>query len=367
MAHHRTLARAVALTTALIVPAAVIGQAPAERPASHAVKKGDTLWDLARQYLGDPFQWPQIYQLNKDKIRDPHWIYPGQEFALPGGAVAATPAPGAAGMPARSPAEELAARRRMAMTVFNPASRRGPQLASSTTLLSRVERTAVRPGDFESSPFIWAEGGPVDGGRVDGSTEAVAKGMTLALRPIQAQEEVMLTLPRGMTSPPGTRLLTYRIADLIGGQGQVVVPTGVVQVVRFEDGNHARARLVKKFEDVFAGHGVTPLDSLAMPKNVFPTRVEFGLSTRVVWTYANPRLPGRGSFVILAAGAGQGLVTGDQVSLRVMSRGDGQGDVEVGVAQVTRVTPWGASAMMLDVSGAGIAAGTRAQVSAKMP
>jgi len=47
----------------------------------HTIVKGDTLWDLARQYLGDPYLWPQIWERNP-YIRDSHWIYPGDPLVI---------------------------------------------------------------------------------------------------------------------------------------------------------------------------------------------------------------------------------------------------------------------------------------------
>jgi hypothetical protein len=49
----------------------------------HTVKKGDTLWDIAGFYYGNPFFWVAIWKVNIDKIKDPHWIYPGQKFVIP--------------------------------------------------------------------------------------------------------------------------------------------------------------------------------------------------------------------------------------------------------------------------------------------
>lgn len=55
--------------------------APATGQQVHIVVKGDTLWDLGGKYLGNPFAWPQIWELNK-WIKDPHWIYPGDPILV---------------------------------------------------------------------------------------------------------------------------------------------------------------------------------------------------------------------------------------------------------------------------------------------
>lgn len=55
----------------------------------YTVKKGDTLWDISKKYLGKAILWPEIYNLNKTIIESTaqkrrkkssdngHWIYPG--------------------------------------------------------------------------------------------------------------------------------------------------------------------------------------------------------------------------------------------------------------------------------------------------
>jgi len=54
-------------------------------PATHTVKKGECLWYIAGypEIYGNPLEWPKIYKANRDIIRDPDVIYPGQVLRIP--------------------------------------------------------------------------------------------------------------------------------------------------------------------------------------------------------------------------------------------------------------------------------------------
>jgi len=65
------------------------GGAPQPRPAppppkTYTVKRGDTLWGIAKRFLGDGSRWREIYNANVSVIgKNPNLIYPGQVLRIP--------------------------------------------------------------------------------------------------------------------------------------------------------------------------------------------------------------------------------------------------------------------------------------------
>ncbi|MCU0940081.1 MAG: LysM peptidoglycan-binding domain-containing protein, partial [Burkholderiaceae bacterium] len=51
-------------------------------PESYTVKSGDTLWDISSVFLTTPWRWPELWGMNKEQVRNPHLIYPGQTLKL---------------------------------------------------------------------------------------------------------------------------------------------------------------------------------------------------------------------------------------------------------------------------------------------
>jgi len=68
-------------------PAIVASEPPRieqpDRPTKYVVKKGDSLWKIAGKVYHNPLKWPKIFRANKEKIKHPNRIYPGQVLTIP--------------------------------------------------------------------------------------------------------------------------------------------------------------------------------------------------------------------------------------------------------------------------------------------
>ncbi|MGA7991145.1 MAG: LysM peptidoglycan-binding domain-containing protein [Thermoanaerobaculia bacterium] len=60
--------------------------APAGQTATrtYTVVGGDSLSKIAKKIYGDASRWKEIWEANKDKVKNPDLIHPGQELKIPG-------------------------------------------------------------------------------------------------------------------------------------------------------------------------------------------------------------------------------------------------------------------------------------------
>ena len=56
---------------------------PPPAPVTVTVQPGYTLWGIAKENFGQGILYVQVFEANRDKIRDPGLIYPGQVFTIP--------------------------------------------------------------------------------------------------------------------------------------------------------------------------------------------------------------------------------------------------------------------------------------------
>jgi len=383
---------AIAMVGALLAPTFAFSQDSTVTSRTHLVRKGDTLWGIAREYTSDPYRWKQVYELNTATVRDPHWIYPGERLVLPGAAVAdataaraplalAQPKNGeAVTEPVAQPTVELSQPPLTAAfdapTVFRRVSNDRPRSVVQPSLQatqpqSREAAPTIRPGEFYTAPYVESINGPANVGYIVGSGEVPGIPLTEQERPLQSNERVFITVPPGMSAARGARYVALRRGPTLEGVGQIVIPTGIVVVERAQPGQAVEARIVARYGAVEIGNEIVVMAAPPTGAQRPVAQTSGGVHTFVLWTLGEPVLPSLQSYVILAGGTSSGMRVGDQVTFYRERRATVDGVVlpesDIGIAQIVRVTPQATTALVIDQSYAAIGAGTAARISAKMP
>jgi LysM repeat protein len=337
-------------------------------PKTHTVKRGDTLWDISKTYLTDPFLWPEIYRLNTDLIQDPHWIYPGEVLKLPGQmakVMAVTP-------PASPSAPQSVAPVPSAIPSAPAALAPKPGLVESASG-QIAALTTVRSGEYAAAPWVDDRGGPRGSGYIMQAVDLPGIASQDKSR-MNLYDRVLIAPPVGAIAPERELYLAYKLGPLIEGFGQIVIPTGIVEITRApQNGEAATARVVRMFGEVLQGQHVIPYDSSGAVAVGRPSPVSNGHTGKVRWIKNEPVLPSVQDYVVIDISKADGIATGDQIELYQPRQKAADGsqfaipEVSIAHAQVLRVTAFGATAIITAHEQPKIEDGTAARIAAKMP
>ena len=361
------------------------------------VVKGNTLWDLADHYLGNPFRWPVIYEANQEKIENPHWIYPGQVFVIPGleGAQGQVPIedisvlppgqrPGAGARPARmATGSAVPCPAKGDRTVFwDGEGDRGcvlpiPTAAERTAFFSDPETSviagvrtshedillAVPRGVAYATPWLreFEEELPAVG------TIAQFSGLDMeATTRNRAHffERLQVDLDEGQELRIGDLLQSFTVGRAEEGFGQVVEPTGVLAVTAVE-GTGVVAMVSAEYGRILMGQRLRPVPEYNMMPGMVSQPVESNLTAVLLGFDRDRPIHGMGAVAFLDVGEAEGVGVGDEF-IAYVNRDDGWNGEEAVRLQVVLVEGAVSSARVVSVTDPVLRPGTRVQLVRKM-
>jgi hypothetical protein len=332
---------------------------------SHEVVKGETLWALAEWYLANPFRWPMIFEANRDKIRDPHWIYPGQVFVIPGlegqraevteVSVVTEDAPVAP----QPPDEER--------TVFysgpSPGGSGGEPGATGLTsttvvLLAAVPLGLVYASEWMEEPEVEAEwvGTLIDFSQVHAARTPRGRALWLERLVIEPRE--------GVTLRVGDLLQSFVVTRKERGWGTVIRPTGILTVTAVEESGLV-ALLSAAFDQVKLGQRVRFAPDYDLKPGVFPQSVQSSLSGTILGFADERAMQGMGAEAFLDLGAQDGVAIGDEFGAYVNPAGSYPAR-EAAVLQVILVQEHTSTARIMSLTRPGLSRGDQVLLVGKM-
>ena len=376
----RLLCLAAITTTIGVLPARAQEQRPdgaaphAPGTVLHTVRRGDTLYDLARTYLGNPRRWPELFRANAGQIANANLIYPGQRLIA-----------GADGKPTLVPP---AATVGAVPTDTGPTSTRpvvfGRVLSNESqstlqraTITGRALRPTVRQGETAVAPFLVpAAAARSTAGELVSRADRTVLGSASMRDQFQIYDDVNVLLPVGTPVVAGSRFAVFELGPKVeygGARSRVMQPTGVVEIMAGGTGRAARARVVSVFATLRAGDLLLPVDTATAPLTVRPEPVVDGPLFEVAYVAGGVVLPTVQNYIVLALPRGAVARVGDEFALITdgtslsPSGKDVSPENRVARASVVKVTADGATAIIVGHDQPAVRVGMKARLVARMP
>lgn len=353
---------ALALTCAAVSPTA--GQQPSLQPSQpqqreHTVRKGDTLWDLARYYLSDPYRWPLIYDANKKVVENPHWIFPTEKLIIP--PVRDT----LLGVPVdAAPTGPVSTRSRF----YNP-----PSATDTTTTVVSSEGMSLRlvqPAEWIAAPWVADSASLMLNARVFKPYDPRDQHDKLDYFFHPRDRLYMANVGDGVKS--GDRLLVIRMTKNLRGLGWLIEPQGIVQIDSAGP-TTALGIIIKQFGNLKVGDLAIALPTApAMPLDRL-TEVSGGPVGEIVDFIVPQPLYGTTEYAIVDIGGARGLSIGDELLAYVAAqtvtdrRPAALPDQPIARMRVIRVTDATATVRVTRLNNSSLKAGLPVRVARKAP
>jgi hypothetical protein len=339
----RTTASVIAATALLAAAPLAAQDEPAQPQQVHVVRPGETLWDIARACLSDPFLWPEIFRLNTGTVEDPARIYPSERLVLPACAGQAVEGPFFGTPQQAAPGHTL----RLGVT---------------------IEQPAVLEGDFYRAAFMaQPREVPLVGRLEEAEYQSVME--TRMAPQLNLYDRVFVRVDASRVTV-GDRLHFLREGREIRRTGRrVYLPTGVGTVAAVQDGT-ATVVIVGMFDQVRPGDVAIQPDAFPITTLARPAAVDADLQGRVLGFRDDTPLQRTESIVFLDIGRSAGVGVGDEFELYDPSSTQRWGtrpEISVARGQVVKVTEGTASVRVTELEQPRIAVGLPVRRVARMP
>jgi LysM repeat protein len=348
-------------------PSATAG--PAESEGTYVVKKGDTLWGIAKNLLNDPVLWPQIRERNPF-ITDPNRIFPGDTLAIPG----REPAPQAqvpvAEAPKPEPPKEAPKKEEAPKEEVKAPAPTPPPAAPQAILAPLPPVPPASQMAITCSPVLLDEGS-VEAAGIGSIIRSADNRLMLSM-----EDSVYVGLDRDQVPKVGDRLAVIRPGARVShpwqktAVGRTLNTLGVLEVTEVRD-KTVRARIAYSCEAMAIGDRVGPLVLAPFPEDKIPRPASRQVQGFIVDSPRSLQHLSLQSTVYLDVGKDKGISPGDvfaiyRPSLPAASPGTGQlfpiPPDRLGEATVIRVTDTNSTAV-ITASGKEIRAGDRVVLS----